>query len=239
MSESFRKVESRSVLLWAVLFCGIAPPASHGESNAEEAVTPVDGAIRLFDGQSLGDCYVWLKDSGRSDPRRVFRVSDGTLHITGDGFGGLVTNKAYCNYHLVLEYRWGGRTWGERANAARDSGLLVHSTGVDGGFQGIWMPSIEVQIIEGGVGDFILVSGKGIDGRPVPLSLTATVIRDRDDEVVWAPDGTPETFDNSNRRRINWQRRDPDWKDEKGFRGPDDLDSPQGAWTRLDVIADG
>ena len=46
------------------------------------------------------------------------------LHITGDGLGGLVTNKRYRDYHLVLEFKWGERTWHEREKAARDSGLL-------------------------------------------------------------------------------------------------------------------
>ena len=89
----------------------------------------------------------------------------------------MVTRQAYRNYHAVLEYRWGETTWHDRQTRARDSGLLIHSTGADGGYGGTWMPSLEVQIIEGGVGDFILVSGPDEKGQPVPLSITCEVAR--------------------------------------------------------------
>jgi hypothetical protein len=215
-------------------------------SLAEEAaqqpiavVSPSDGVIKLFDGETLGDCYTWLKDAKREDPRQVFRVTDGMLHFSGDGLGALVTNKEYRDYHLVLEYRWGERTWHEREKSAKDSGLLIHSTGLDGAYDGAWMPAIEVQIIEGGVGDFVFVTGKSHDGQPVPLSLTAEVGRDRDGEVIWQAGSQRETFSRGNLRRINWYGRDPDWQDVKGFRGKEDRDSPGQEWTRLDVIVDG
>jgi len=40
------------------------------------------------------------QDTKREDPRKVFTVSDGMIHISGDGYGGLVTNKRYRDYHL-------------------------------------------------------------------------------------------------------------------------------------------
>jgi hypothetical protein len=221
-----------------IAFCALATSAVQNWAAAEPAISPKDAPIKLFDGKSLGDCYTWLKDTRRKDPRQVFRVADGLLHVTGDGLGSIITNKAYRDYHLVLEYKWGDKTWRDRVNAARDSGLLIHSNGADGSYDGTWMPSIEVQIIEGGVGDFVFVIGKDDAGKPVTLSLTANVTRDRDDEVVWKQDGDKETFANANIRRINWFGRDPDWKDEKDFRGPRDVDSPHGEWTRIDVIAE-
>jgi hypothetical protein len=195
-------------------------------SISVEAIVPAAGPIVLFDGKTLGDCYAWLQATQREAPKQVFRVDDGLLHVTGDGLGSLITNKAYRDYHLVLEYRWGDKTWPNRENAARDSGLLIHSNGADGGYQGIWKPSIEVQIIEGGVGDFVFVPGNDDAGKPIPLSLTAHVTHDRDDEVVWSEEGTEETYGNAKTRRINWKDRDPDWADVKGFRGPKDVDSP-------------
>jgi hypothetical protein len=222
-----------------IALCALAALAVQNPAAAEPAISPKDAPIKLFDGKSLGDCYTWLKDTGRKDPRQVFRVTDGLLHVTGDGLGSIITNRPYRDYHLVLEYKWGDKTWRDRVNAARDSGLLIHSNGADGSYDGTWMPSIEVQIIEGGVGDFVFVSGKDDAGKPVPLSLTANVTRDRDDEVVWKQEGDKETFANANIRRINWFGRDTDWQDEKDFRGPRDVDSPHNEWTRIDVIADG
>src|SRR5262249_43267484 len=137
--------------LWGVFIAAMAVAARADEPAGEQVIVPKDGVVRVFDGRTLGDCENWVQDSRHEDPRQVFRVTDGLLHITGDGMGALVTRDAYRDYHLVLEYRWGERTWGVRRAAARDSGLLIHSSGKWGGYQGIWIPAIEVQIIEGGV----------------------------------------------------------------------------------------
>src|SRR5262245_12626506 len=59
-----------------------------------DAVHPRE-VIRLFNGRDLAGLSTWLKDTKRDDPRRVFRVTDGLLHITGDGYGYLATDKAY------------------------------------------------------------------------------------------------------------------------------------------------
>ena len=201
------------------------------------AVAP-DRVIRLFDG-TLDQFDKWLRDTKGEDPRKVFRVTDGLLHITGDGLGGLVTKESYRDYHVVLEFRWGDRTWKNRKTRTKDSGLLIHSIGPMGGYNGTWMHSIEVQMIEGGVGDFILVAGKDEKNRPLPISLTCETARDRDGEVIWKKGGKREVFGLHNRRRINWFGRDPDWKDVLGFRGKNDVESPGKLWTRLDVICDG
>ena len=156
-------------------------PAAEPESKP---IAPQE-VIRLFDGKTLGDTYTFLQDTKHADPRRVFRVTDGLLHITGDGLGSLITNQEYRDYHLVLEFRWGQTTYRGRMDKTKDSGLLIHSVGADGGYNGTWMPSIEVQMIEGGMGDYILVSGTDKAGQPVPLSLTCEVDRDRDGEVIW------------------------------------------------------
>jgi len=218
-------------LLWAE-----EPPASR--SNAAP-ISPSEDAIQLFDGRSLDGLYTWLEDSQYDDPRRVFRVTDGLLHITGDGYGGILTRKRYLDYHVVLEFKWGERTWHERKKNARDSGLLIHSIGADGGYGGRWMPAVEVQIIEGGVGDLILVSGSHEDGTPVSPSLTCNVSRDANGEVVWNARGQRESFNLDNYHRINWSGRDLGWEDVLGFRGAEDPDGKVGDWTRLDVLCQG
>jgi hypothetical protein len=226
----------------AVLFAftGANAQSPKGTPDDEPAIAPEGEVIKLFDGKTLGDCYTWLKDTKREDLRKVFSVEDGAIHVSGDGLGGLVTNKRYRDYHAIVEYRWGERTWRDRKKAARDSGFLINSNGIDGGYDGTWMPSIEVQIIQGGVGDFVPVPGKNHDGKPLPLSLTASVGRDRDGEVIWQPEGKRETFSIKDRtmKRINWYGRDPDWDDVKDFRGKEDKDTPGQGWTRIDVIND-
>ena len=220
------------------IFAALAAPGITSAAEPAEAIAP-QKVIQLFDGKSLDGFYTFLKDTKYEDPRKVFRVTDGLLHVTGDGLGAIITKQEYRDYHLVLEFRWGKAVFEPRKEKTRDTGLLIHSVGMDGGYNGTWMPSIEVQIIEGGMGDYILVSGNDKDGKPVPLSLTCEVDRDRDGEVIWKKGGNRETFDMKNRRRINWFGRDPDWADKLGFRGKNDIDNAATEWTRFDVICDG
>jgi hypothetical protein len=98
------------------------------------------------------------------------------------------------------------------------------------------MRSIEAQVIEGGVGDFILVAGFDAEGRKLQPRLTARVTNDRDGEPVFDPHGTARELDGG---RINWFGRDVDWADRLGFRGRQDVEGRSGEWTRLEVIADG
>jgi hypothetical protein len=217
------------VLALFALPCAIA--------NADEP-TPIvpKERIALFNGKNLDGLHTWLKDTKHEDPRKVFTVENGQLHISGDGLGAILTKNAYKNYHLVVEFKWGERTWHNRKNATRDSGCLVHCVGPDDGYSGTWPHSIEAQIIEGGVGDFILVRSNGPDGKPLPMSMTAEQTKDRDGERIFKKGAPKSAFESG---RLNWWGRDVDWKDELGFRGKVDVDSPVGEWTRMDVICDG
>ena len=47
----------------------------------------------------------------------------------GEEFGGFVTREEFENYRLVVEFKWGTRTWGRRFNKAMDSGILLHCNG--------------------------------------------------------------------------------------------------------------
>jgi hypothetical protein len=202
-------------------------------------------AIQLFNGKDLSGFYTWLPRTGREDPDRVFTVAgqvDGApaIRVSGEHLGGLVTAEEFADYHLVVEFRWGLITWGDRKDRARDSGVLVHCQPPDGSMEkdskGAWMASVEAQIIEGGTGDFILVRGFDAAGTPIRPRLTVTAGKDRDGENVYDPGAEASEFDGG---RVNWYGRDPDWKDEIGFRGKQDVESPAGRWTRLEVICDG
>jgi hypothetical protein len=95
---------------------------------------------------------------------------------------------------------------------------------------------VEAQVIEGGVGDIILVEGFDPGGGKVQPRLTARAGTDRDGEPVYDPRAEAREFASG---RINWYGRDVDWQDRLGFRGKEDVESPYGEWTRLEVIADG
>src|SRR6266849_7535502 len=185
--------------------------------------------IVLFNGRNLDGWYKWLVENKYTDPKEVFTVRDRMIRISGEEWGGIATRQSYRDYHLIVEWRWGGATWGKRKDRARDSGILVHGVGEDGAHEGIWLESIESQIIEGGTGDFILVSGKN---QP---SMTENV-REFERQYYWDEKGTPKTLD---RNRFNWYGRDPKWQDTRGSRGPHDVEKPVGEWNRQEVIADG
>jgi hypothetical protein len=99
------------------------------------------------------------------------------------------------------------------------------------------MRSVELQIIEGGVGDLLLVPGYDRDGVQHKPRVTARAKQDRDGEWAFDPQGEPRDFEAF--ARVNWWGRDVEWKDELGFRGSKDLDSPHGQWTRLEAVCDG
>ena len=115
-------------------------------SKQAGAVDPVENAkavvptktIALVSGDDLKQhWYTWLTDDRHEDPRGVFKMQpDGTLRISGDGFGGMITHKEYADYYLYMEYRWGTATFRNRVKAARDGGILLHCQGPDGNFGG-------------------------------------------------------------------------------------------------------
>jgi hypothetical protein len=206
-------------------------------SNSERAIRPSE-TIALFNGKDLTNFYTWLVDHKFEDPDRVFSIVDQidgapAIRISGQRWGGIITKQAYRDYHLILEYRWGLTTWGERKNRTRDSGILLHCQGPEGNyredFNGAWMRSVEFQIIEGGTGDIILVRGYTEDGKRLAPRLAATV----DAAQRWDANGTPREFEGG---RINWYGRDPEWKDVLGFRGREDVEHPVGQWNRLEAI---
>ncbi|NOY29938.1 MAG: DUF1080 domain-containing protein [Planctomycetes bacterium] len=220
-------------LLTVVALSGISCAAL--VATAKEPITPMSGPINLLE-DGLDKFYTWSRGIQYEDPLRVYTYQDGVLQISGETWGGLTTKEEYADYHMVFEYRWGDRTWANRKDRARDSGILVHCIGPDGGFNGTWMASIEAQIIEGGTGDILVLSAKHKDGSPIVVSLAAEVAKDRDGETVWKKGGEKKTLSSG---RINWFGRDPDWEDKIGFRGQDDVASPHGEWTRYDVVCEG
>jgi putative heme-binding domain-containing protein len=209
------------------------------ELPAEPMASSVTQKIDLLERirQNQVTYHISTKADVKAPANEVFTFQpDGQFRVSGQGYGGVATNESFRDYHLVIEFRWGEKTWGKREKAARDSGVLVHAFGPQGTMNDAWMASIEAQIIEGGVGDILVLSPKLADGRVLQASISAETGRDRDKEWVWTPDAPRQVMTGG---RLNWQKRDVDWKDAVGFRGRDDVESPFGQWTRLEVIAKG
>lgn len=172
----------------------------------------------------------------KAPAREIFQFRDGQLHISGQGYGYVATRKDFANYHLVIEFRWGRTTWGERTKRARDNGLLIHAHGPHGAYAGSWMASVEAQIIEGGTGDILVLSPTLKDGSALTTSVTVESTLDPNGQKLWKP-GAPRQA--VTKGRVNWEKRDPAWTDTIGFRGQHDLDAPVGEWNRFEVVARG
>ena len=199
---------------------------------------PVKEKINMLDLVRKGKVEYHLNPAAEmaDPPTKVFQVKDGILHISGRGYGYMATKEEFSDYHLTVEFKWGRKTWGKRIDRARDNGILVHAHGTHGAMGNTWIASIEAQIIEGGIGDIIIVNGKKDSNDKIVSTLTSEIRLDRDGEKCWKR-GAPKQRLTSG--RINWEKRDPDWKDAINFRGKDDLDAPVGEWNKLEVIARG
>jgi hypothetical protein len=120
-----------STALSAALCIGAARPGT----AAGQAV-PDTGWVSLFNGRDLDGWIIRItgQEPGR-DPRRTFRVEDGALKVSYDGytafdgaFGHLFYRTPFSSYRLRLEYRFtGGQFEGGPDWALRNSGLMVHS----------------------------------------------------------------------------------------------------------------
>lgn len=164
----------------ATLLCASITFSSNGGAESE----PLE-ATALFNGQDLAGWNTWLgapevpaipiklwgdwppQVGLNVDPEGVYSVvtEDGApaIRISGETWGALVTEQAFENYHLQLQYKWGESRFAPRAEKPRNTGLLYHSKGPYGAFWSYWMRSVEFEIMEGSTGDFTSVDGvKGL-----------------------------------------------------------------------------
>lgn len=172
--------------------------------------TEVAGLARAADGT-----YAEVVGVNR-DPRGVFSVvtleGRPAIRISGEIYGGLITQADYENYHLRLQFRWGETRWLPRPLAPRDTGCCYHSTGPLGASYGFWMRSFEFQIQEGDVGDFY-----SLDGVIVDVHATATEAANPKSDLAYTPDAP--LVVGTTRRVIKAAR----------------AERPLGAWNTLDL----
>jgi putative membrane-bound dehydrogenase-like protein len=216
-----------------ILFCILSG------ASALSAAETVKTKINLLDVIKAGEVEYNInpKNDFHDDPKDIWTIQpDGTLKVSGRGYGYVATKNDYRDYHLVIEFKWTDKTWGAREKKSRDNGILLHSYGPHGAYGGTWMASIEAQIIEGGTGDILVLNPKLPDGTELNTSLSAEFVLDRDKEKRWKKGGPRQVV---TKGRINWKDRDEDWADVKGFRGKNDVESPTGEWNRMECIAKG
>lgn len=111
----------------------------------------------LFNGENL-DGWVWLTrdpEPGQELQEPTFSVRDGALHISGQPFGYIRTEKKYGNYSLHVEWRWtAGRV---------DCGIFNRLQDGDK----VWPTGIQLQMRQSDFGFFISgIPLEGIEGVP-------------------------------------------------------------------------
>lgn len=227
--------------------------AAAGAAEPDVPIVPRK-VIKLSGGTDLTGWTTWLVDAKGEDPRGVYSVRDGTIRISGDGFGYLSTARAYRDYRLVVEVKWGTRNFRTRKGMARDSGIFLHSAGPEGNSydcgwgsprrntgtpisSGAYKAAVECQVMEGGFGDLLLIHGRYADGRDVPVRATARVAK-RPVAADYAKYQFKPESDKQVLRHaaVAWIDKSTAWQDKPGFRGRDDVESPHGQWTRIECV---
>jgi Domain of Unknown Function (DUF1080) len=119
-----------------------SPPPS---STQSQAIVP-DRVIRLFNGRDLSgwNADVPAKDTNPAAPDS-FIVRNGMLVSLGEPRGHLLTESAYRDYRLEVEYRFPG--------SGGNCGVLVHASRLRA-LSAMFPQSIEVQMAHQNAGDF-------------------------------------------------------------------------------------
>jgi hypothetical protein len=171
------------------------------------------GFVKLFNGRDLSGFDIVVKGREMNqDPKKVFQVQNGAVHVSGEEYGYILTKQEYADYHLRAEFKWGEATHEPRKDKPRDSGILFHV----GPPYTVWPPSIEFQIIEGRTGEIILVG----DGT----GLTVNGVR-----RVRAP-GQSSRFAKFGQGP---------WESVIGYRDPTgEVEKPRGEWNLMELIAE-
>jgi 3-keto-disaccharide hydrolase len=228
----FKACSATAGIVWAH-FGAVGAEAAAPRRAKRDAITPSEGVINLFNGRDLAGFYPWLQDNKYDDPKKVFTVKDGLLRISGEVAGYIATEREYRDYHLIAEYKWGELTYGSKT--VRNSGILLHGTGPDGN-RSPWMASIECQIAQGCVGDFIVIRGKDANGSTIPVTITSETIVGTDGRTRWKKGGKPTVYSG---KQFWWSLHEAGFKELLDTRGKDDVESPLGEWTRVECICAG
>jgi len=223
-------MSSRSILFVCLVGCATVANAKEVGDSPQ-----VGEEIPIFNGRDLSGWYTYTERSGLKDAEDFASVSDGVLRISDEYMGYVATERAYGNYYLTFEFKWGELR--RPSKYVRNSGLLLHGHGPDGAANDRWISSVECQLAQGCEGDFILIRGKDEDGKRVDSTLSARVTIGPDKRPRWDPeDGKLTRYSG---RQFWWKDHQVGFKELIDTRGKNDRASPLGEWTKVEAICDG
>jgi hypothetical protein len=200
------------------LLMASAAVGTSGIAQTANGIPPHGKLVRLFSGKDLTGFDILLESKGLNhDPDKVFQVEKGVIHVSGNDFGGIVTQKEYENYYMRAEFKWGEKTYLDRVGKARDCGILYNITGPLLAPPGVWPRSFEFQIIEGGTGDIWLVKGASLKVKGQLIASEAEV--------------GPNPYVKSPRFG------EGPWQNVTGYRDPaGEVEKPHGQWNLLELV---
>ena len=184
----------------AALFTAFSLGATLGAEKDDQPITPTE-VIRPFNGKDLSGFYTWLKESGRDDPKNIFSVEDGMIHISGEGAGYLATEAGFTKITICRSNTNGAPGPTDR-NTCATSGVLVHKVNPDR----VWPTSIEVQLAQGCEGDFIVIRGQDAKGKPAPATITCETRLAEDRRTRWKKGGEKTVYSG---KQFWWSRHQP------------------------------
>jgi len=96
-----------------------------------------------------------------NDPLHVFTVTNmddvPTIHVSGQGFGVIMTTATFTNVHIRLQIKWGDQKWSKKIGQPYDTGLLYFCHSEAGvaltDKLKTWPRSFEFQICQNEFGD--------------------------------------------------------------------------------------
>jgi hypothetical protein len=184
-----------------------------------QKIPPHKAPIVLFNGHDLSTFDTFIRGEGlNSDSNHIFTVEKGLIHVSGNGFGYLITRESYKDFYLTADFKWGEGTFLDRHGKARDSGILFNVQGE----QKVWPRSVEFQITEGGTGDFWMTDGAALTG----IAKDGTT-----GQRVTGPAGSALSIPRYNKGNA---------PNVTGVRDPTgEVEKPHGQWNRLELVSQG
>ena len=239
--ERFAGRAAAAALVLALAGCVCDDLATPGPVDADDpAPKKVTRRIKLLENGDIGKYwYTWLKgvQKRNEDPGRVFSAEGDVLKISGTDLGCVTTRDAYRDYRLTLEFRYVDNDVQLNKTAARDSGILFHSTGPDGSYgPGIWMSSFEYNVIQGATGDMLVVGNKNLCPGVYRCKGNVDPKTKGTSAQHWDPNG-PEV-EMVDRGRIRRPDVDLEWKNLK-TQPLSPNENPIGEWNKAEVVCRG
>ncbi|MBO7653453.1 MAG: DUF1080 domain-containing protein [Kiritimatiellae bacterium] len=134
--------------------CTLTLSATAATEVKTEPVRPTAKTV-LFNGKDFSGWTKVIKAEPGSSVDKTWQVADGVIRCTGAPMGYIVTQQAFTDYKLTVEYRWYDRA------KNMNSGVFIHKTGSDAAP----LPcAIESQLHMGDAGDFVLLNKASVNG---------------------------------------------------------------------------